>query len=111
MHWGYGDPDWIGSSAHIRPCPLPEVPQDRTLRFFQIEGDSMLPSAQRHMDSMLHSWNALKTWEAVGPMWSPPKKMAWCLNASKTDLMTEGDLLLTSNNPLFAPFSLDPRNT
>jgi transcriptional regulator with XRE-family HTH domain len=39
---GLGDPEWIAQLPHFS-LPLPEVPQDRTLRFFQIEGDSMLP--------------------------------------------------------------------
>ena len=39
---GFGDPEWV-SALPTFDLPLPEVPQDRTLRFFQIEGDSMLP--------------------------------------------------------------------
>ena len=39
---GFGDPEWV-SALPTFDLPLPGVPRDRTLRFFQIEGDSMLP--------------------------------------------------------------------
>ena len=46
---GFGDPEWV-SALPTFDLPLPGVPRDRTLRFFQIEGDSMLPDSQRVLD-------------------------------------------------------------
>ncbi len=39
---GYGDMEYIASLPTFR-MPVSELPQDQTLRMFQIEGDSMLP--------------------------------------------------------------------
>lgn len=39
---GYGDLDFIASLPTFR-MPVKELPQDQTLRMFQVEGDSMLP--------------------------------------------------------------------
>lgn len=105
---GYGDPDWIGSLPTF-DLPLPEVPQDRTLRFFQIEGDSMLPLPSG-------TWILcafVERLEDVGsgrPYVVATQEDGLVFKRVENRLDEEGDLLLTSNNPLFAPFSLDPEN-
>jgi len=86
---------------------LPEVPQDRTLRFFQIEGDSMLPLPSGTWVLCAY----VECLEDVGsgrPYVIATQEDGLVFKRVENRLDQEGDLLLTSNNPLFAPYAIGP---
>lgn len=105
---GLGDPDWIAALPHFS-LPLPEVPQDRTLRFFQIEGDSMLPLPSG-------TWVLAEYVERLDQMGGGRPHIV----STKTDgllfkrvenrLDQEGDFLLVSNNAAFSPYPYAPED-
>ena len=103
---GFGDPEWIGNLPTF-DLPLPEVPQDRTLRFFQIEGDSMLPLPSGTWVLCAY----VERLEDVGsgrPYVIATQEDGLVFKRVENRLDQEGDLLLTSNNPLFAPYAIGP---
>lgn len=59
---GFGDMDYIGSLPSF-PIPFPELPDDRTYRVFQIEGESMLPipPGAYIISEYVQDWDTLKT--------------------------------------------------
>ena len=103
---GLGDPEWIAALPHFA-LPLPEVPQDRTLRFFQIEGDSMLPLPNG-------------TWilaEFVERMENMGGGLPYIISTTGDGLLfkrvenrleSQGNFLLVSNNPQFDPYPYAP---
>ena len=103
---GLGDPEWIAALPHFA-LPLPEVPQDRTLRFFQIEGDSMLPLPNG-------------TWilaEFVERMENMGGGQPYIISTTGDGLLfkrvenrleSQGNFLLVSNNPQFDPYPYAP---
>lgn len=105
---GYGDPEWIGNLPTF-DLPLPEVPRDRTLRFFQIEGDSMLPLPSG-------SWVLAAYVEHLSDMGSgrpyilATKDDGLVFKRVENRLDVQGDFQLVSNNPHFAPYTLAPED-
>jgi len=87
--------------------PLPEVPQDRTLRFFQIEGDSMLPLPSG-------TWvlaEFVERMQDIGsgrPYILSTKEDGLLFKRVENRLDREGDFLCVSNNPAFTPYTLSP---
>lgn len=105
---GLGDPEWIAQLPHFN-LPLPEVPQDRTLRFFQIEGDSMLP---------LRSGTWILT-EFVERLDQLGNGKPYILSTRDDGLLfkkveslphEEGHLQLISTHPAFSPFTYPVEN-
>jgi transcriptional regulator with XRE-family HTH domain len=103
---GLGDPEWIAALPHFA-LPLPEVPQDRTLRFFQIEGDSMLPLPSG-------TWvlaEFVERMQDIGsgrPYILSTKEDGLLFKRVENRLDREGDFLCVSNNPAFTPYTLSP---
>lgn len=103
---GHGDPEWIAELPTF-DLPLPEVPKDRTLRFFQIEGDSMLPLPSG-------TWVLcafVEKLDDIGggrPYVIATKEEGLVFKRVENRMDLQGDLQLVSNNPMFAPFSLMP---
>ncbi len=103
---GLGDPEWIASLPHFS-LPLPEVPADRTLRFFQIEGDSMLPLPSG-------TWVLCEFMETLGqlgggrPYILSTKNDGLLFKRVENRLDREGDFLLVSNNPAFDSYAYPP---
>ncbi len=103
---GLGDPEWIAALPHFS-LPLPEVPQDRTLRFFQIDGDSMLPLPSgtwvlaEFVEQMEHMGGGR-------PYIISTKGDGLLFKRVENRLDREGDFMLVSNNAQFAPYPYDP---
>ena len=103
---GYGDPEWVAELPTF-DLPLPGVPRDRTLRFFQIEGDSMLPIPSG-------SWilcTYVERMEDVGsgrPYIMATQDDGLLFKRVENRMDVQGDLWMVSNNPGFAPYSVDP---
>lgn len=103
---GFGDPEWVAALPTF-DLPLPGVPRDRTLRFFQIEGDSMLPIPSG-------SWilgTYVERLADVGsgrPYIVATKEDGLLFKRVENRMDLEGDLWMVSNNPGFAPYSVDP---
>jgi len=101
---GITDPEWVASLPHFS-LPLPEVPSDRTLRFFQIEGDSMLPLPSG-------TWvlsEFVERPEHIGggrPYILSTREDGLLFKRVENRLDREGDFLLVSNNPAFAPYAI-----
>jgi transcriptional regulator with XRE-family HTH domain len=97
----YGDLDFI---AGLPKFQLPFLPEDKTYRTFQIEGDSMLPIQEG-------SWvtcSYLENWEQV-------KDGKACIVVTKDDgivfkllynRLNEGKLLLVSSNRNHSPYEI-----
>lgn len=103
---GLADPEWVAALPHFA-LPLPEVPQDRTLRFFQIEGDSMLPLPSG-------TWvlaEFVERMQDIGsgrPYILSTKEDGLLFKRVENRLDREGDFLCVSNNPAFTPYTLSP---
>lgn len=100
---GYGDLDFIAKLPTFR-MPVTELPQDMTLRMFQIEGDSMLPI--RSGSYILASYVA-----EPGALGNRPP----CIVVTQNDgivfkrverLSSSGAFRLHSDNPLFDSYEL-----
>ena len=94
---GYGDPEWW-RSCPPRPAP-PGVPRDRTLRFFQIEGDSMLPIPSGSWILCTH----VERMEDVGsgrPHIVATRDDGLLFKRVENRMDVQGDLWMVSNNPL-----------
>lgn len=101
---GYGDLDFIASLPTFR-LPVAEIPQDMTLRMFQIEGDSMLPIQSGSY--VLASY--VEEYAAVGNMHP-------CIAVTRNDGIVfkrvannpnvSGLFTLCSDNPEFQPFNV-----
>lgn len=104
---GFGDPEWVAALPTF-DLPLPGVPRDRTLRFFQIEGDSMLPIPSG-------SWilgTYVERLADVGsgrPYIVATKEDGLLFKRVENRMDLEGDLWMVSNNPGFASYSIHPR--
>ena len=59
---GYGDIDFIETLPHFM-MPYPELPQDRTYRVFQIQGESMLPllSGSYVLCEYIQNWKTIRS--------------------------------------------------
>lgn len=105
---GLGDPEWMAALPHFN-LPIPEIPQDRTLRFFQIEGDSMLPLPSG-------TWvlsEFVERLDAMGggrPHILSTRDDGLLFKRVENRLDREGDFLLVSNNPAYAPYAYPPEN-
>jgi len=103
---GLGDPEWIAALPHFA-LPLPEVPTDRTLRFFQIEGDSMLPLPSG-------TWVLAEFVEGLGqlgggrPYILSTREDGLLFKRVENRLDREGDFMLVSNNPAFDSYPYPP---
>ncbi len=104
---GLGDPEWIAALPHFS-LPLPNIPQDRTLRLFQIEGESMLPLPDG-------TWVLAEFVENLDQMGSgrpyiiSTKGDGLLFKRVENRMDREGDFLFVSNNPTFDPYPYDPR--
>lgn len=103
---GFGDPEWV-SALPTFDLPLPGVPRDRTLRFFQIEGDSMLPIPSG-------SWILCSYVERLGDVGSgrpyivATREDGLLFKRVENRMDLEGDLWMVSNNPGYASYSIEP---
>ena len=97
----YGDLEFISSLPKFK---LPFLPENKTYRSFQIEGDSMLPVTEGSWVtcSFVENWKQIKDGKA-------------CVVVTKNEgivfklvynYLDEGKLLLISINPNFSPFEI-----
>ena len=103
---GFADPEWMEGLEHFS-LPFPEIPQYRTLRMFQIEGDSMLPvpSGSYILGSFVESL------DGVGggrPYIVVTKEDGMVFKRIDNQMDEGGELMMISNNPLYEPYPLAP---
>jgi transcriptional regulator with XRE-family HTH domain len=103
---GFADPEWMEGLEHFS-LPFPEIPQYRTLRMFQIEGDSMLPvpSGSYILGSFVESL------EGVGggrPYIVVTQEDGMVFKRIDNQMDEGGELMMISNNPLYEPYPLAP---
>jgi transcriptional regulator with XRE-family HTH domain len=103
---GFADPEWMEGLEHFS-LPFPEIPQYRTLRMFQIEGDSMLPvpSGSYILGSFVESL------EGVGggrPYIVVTQDDGMVFKRIENQMDEGGELMMISNNPLYEPYPLAP---
>lgn len=103
---GLTDPEWLSALPHF-DLPIPEVPRDRTLRFFQIEGDSMLPLPSG-------TWILCEFVERLDQMGGgrpyivSTREDGLLFKRVENRLDREGDFLFISNNPAYEPYPYSP---
>lgn len=101
---GFGDVDFIASLPTFR-MPVNELPQDLTLRMFQIEGDSMLPI--RSGSYILASY--VEDLASAGnrhPYIAVTRNDGIVFKRVENDLEASGKYRLISDNPEYKPYTL-----
>ncbi|MBD77611.1 MAG: transcriptional regulator [Crocinitomicaceae bacterium] len=101
---GYGDVDYIESLPRFM-MPFPELPQDRTYRVFQIQGESMLPllSGSYILCEYVQDWKSIRSDECYVLL----TKDDGVVYKRVINRIDDGqELLLKSDNPKFEPFAI-----
>jgi len=98
---GYADPDYIETLPRFS-LPLPELGRERTYRAFQISGDSMepLPSGIYIISEYVQNWNDIKEGKTYIVV-SLDDGLAY-----KRVYKGDKALILKSDNPKYAPYSI-----
>lgn len=104
----YGDSEYVEQLSTFS-LPVPEMSAERTYRMFQIKGDSMLPvqSGSYIICEYVADWTSLidgQTYVVLTQMDGIVYKRLY----KKLD--EDGTILFVSDNPLYEPYSVDPRN-
>lgn len=101
---GYGDVEFIASLPTFR-LPVSELPQDMTLRLFQIEGDSMLPlpSGSYVLASYLEQIESAGNRE---PFIAVTQNDGIVFKRIENRLKQQGLWHMISDNPEFHPFDV-----
>jgi hypothetical protein len=102
---GYGDVDYIESLPRFM-MPFPELPQDRTYRVFQIQGESMLPmpSGSYVLCEYLQDWNRIQSDECYVLL---TKDDGVVYKRVINHLQDRKELILKSDNREFEPYSVE----
>lgn len=97
----YGDLEFISSLPKFK---LPFLPENKTYRSFQIEGDSMLPVTEGSWVtcSFVENWKQIKDGKACVVV----TKDEGIIFKLVYNYLDEGKLLLISNNPNYSPFEI-----
>lgn len=101
---GYGDPEWL-SHLPTFGLPIKELAPDNTYRMFQIEGDSMLPipSGSYILCQYVEDWMSVG---GLRPHIVVTKDDGVVFKRVENDLPSGSRLVLHSDNPAFAPYSV-----
>ena len=102
---GYGDVDYIESLPRFM-MPFPELPQDRTYRVFQIQGESMLPmpSGSYVLCEYVQDWNRIQSDECYVLL---TKDDGVVYKRVINHLQEKKELILKSDNREFDPYSIE----
>ena len=100
---GYGDIDFIESLSAFS-IPFPELPQDRTYRVFQIQGDSMLPvkSGSYIIGEYVQDWTQLRD----GECYVFVTREEGVVYKRVLNRLDEGYAVMQSDNDLFKDYEL-----
>lgn len=103
--FGYGDPEWM-SQLPTFGLPIKELAPDRTYRMFQIEGDSMLPipSGSYILCQYVEDWMSVG---GLRPHVVITRDQGVVFKRVENDLPRGSRLVLHSDNPAFAPYSIE----
>ncbi len=101
---GYGDIDFIETLPHFM-MPYPELPQDRTYRVFQIQGESMLPllSGSYVLCEYIQNWKTIRSDECYVLL---TQEDGVVYKRVINHLEEKKELLLKSDNPEFDPYTV-----
>ena len=101
---GYGDIDFIETLPHFM-MPYPELPQDRTYRVFQIQGESMLPllSGSYVLCEYIQNWKTIRSHECYVLL---TQEDGVVYKRVINHLEEKKELLLKSDNPEFDPYTV-----
>ena len=102
---GYGDVDYIESLPRFM-MPFPELPQDRTYRVFQIQGESMLPmpSGSYVLCEYVQNWTSIRSDECYVLL---TKDDGVVYKRVINRLEDKKELILKSDNREFQPYSVE----
>lgn len=102
---GYGDVDYIESLPRFM-MPFPELPQDRTYRVFQIQGESMLPmpSGSYVLCEYVQDWNRIQSDECYVLL---TKDDGVVYKRVINHLQDKMELTLKSDNREFQPYNVE----
>ena len=100
---GYGDVDYIERLPHFS-SPFPELPQDRTYRYFQLKGDSMLPI--KAGDYVITTY--VQDWEMVhnDGLYILVTKEEGIVFKRVLNNLKEGHFVLKSDNNAYTPYNV-----
>ena len=99
---GYADPDFIETLPRFS-LPLPDLSREKTYRAFQVNGNSMepIPSGSYIICDYLQNWNEIKDGKAYVVVTRDDGIVYKRLYCNDNNI-----LLLKSDNPEYAPFTL-----
>lgn len=102
---GYGDVDYIESLPRFM-LPFPELPQDRSYRVFQIQGESMLPvpSGSYILCEYVQNWTTIRSDECYVLL---TKDDGVVYKRVINHLEEKKELLLKSDNREFDPYTVE----
>lgn len=102
---GYGDVDYIESLPRFM-MPFPELPQDRSYRVFQIQGESMLPvpSGSYILCEYVQNWTTIRSDECYVLL---TKDDGVVYKRVINHLEEKKELLLKSDNREFDPYTVE----
>ncbi|MGB0178347.1 MAG: helix-turn-helix domain-containing protein [Owenweeksia sp.] len=101
---GYGDPEFIEQLA-MAQLPFPELPGERTMRIFQIQGDSMLPvlPGSYIIAEYVDNWEHIKSHECYVLI---TRNDGIVYKRVNNNIRENGELLLQSDNTAYSPYSV-----
>ncbi|MBF99805.1 MAG: transcriptional regulator [Owenweeksia sp.] len=101
---GYGDPEFIEQLA-MAQLPFPELPSERTMRIFQIQGDSMLPvlPGSYIIAEYVDNWEHIKSHECYILI---TRNDGIVYKRVNNNIRENGELLLQSDNTAYSPYTL-----
>ena len=100
---GYGDVEFIEALPTFA-MPYPELPQDRTYRVVQIQGDSMIPipSGSYIMGTYIQNWNEIKN----DQLYIIVSRSEGIVFKRVLNNIMDGVLTLKSDNPSFDTYNV-----
>ena len=100
---GYGDVDYIEHLPSFS-MPFPEIPQDKTIRVFQIQGESMLPvmPGSYIVCEYLQDWSGIKNDECYVLV----TKEEGIVYKRLLNNLKDGELTLKSDNTDYQPYKV-----
>lgn len=101
---GYGDPEFIEQLATAQ-LPFPELPPERTIRIFQIHGNSMLPvlPGSYVIAEYVQDWSHIKSHECYILI---TKNDGIVYKRVHNNIREKGELMLESDNREYRPYNL-----
>jgi len=102
---GYGDVDFISQLPRFQ-LPFPEMKDERSYRIFQIDGDSMepIPSGSYVLSEYVEDWSNMRDYRCHILVTQDDGVV---YKRTVNNLQSNGRLELISDNPAYAPYSVE----